>query len=172
MVSYSYFITIPPSAVASILIEPVQGEGGFIPAPVEFLRRAPSSSVTSTASCSSPTRSKSGYGRTGAMWAFQRLDIVPDVVVLAKSIANGLPSPRSSRHAPCRNAGAAGRTARRAPGSPRRRRRCWDRGPRDDPRRTTPGERGRAGRRVDSRSPVWIAAEDDRIGDVRAARGS
>ncbi len=82
--------TIPPSAVASILIEPVQGEGGFIPAPVEFLREL-------RAFCDEhgilliADEVQSGYGRTGSMWAFQRADIVPDVVVLAKSIANGLP---------------------------------------------------------------------------------
>ena len=82
--------TIPPSAVASILIEPVQGEGGFIPAPVEFLREL-------RAFCDEhgilliADEVQSGYGRSGSMWAFQRADIVPDVVVLAKSIANGLP---------------------------------------------------------------------------------
>ena len=81
---------IPPSAVASILIEPVQGEGGFVPAPVEFLREL-------RAFCDEhgilliADEVQSGYGRTGSMWAFQRAGIVPDVVVLAKSIANGLP---------------------------------------------------------------------------------
>ena len=81
---------IPPSAVASILIEPVQGEGGFNPAPPEFLREL-------RAFCDEhgilliADEVQSGYGRTGTMWAFEHADIVPDVVVIAKSIANGLP---------------------------------------------------------------------------------
>jgi 4-aminobutyrate aminotransferase len=81
---------IPPSAVGSILIEPVQGEGGFTPAPPEFLRQL-------RAFCDEhgilliADEVQSGYGRTGRMWAFEHAGIVPDVVVIAKAIANGLP---------------------------------------------------------------------------------
>lgn len=81
---------IPPSAVGSILIEPVQGEGGFTQAPPEFLREL-------RAFCDEhgilliADEVQSGYGRTGKMWAFEHAGIVPDVVVIAKSIANGLP---------------------------------------------------------------------------------
>jgi 4-aminobutyrate aminotransferase len=81
---------IPPSAVASILIEPVQGEGGFNPAPPAFL-------LELRAFCDEhgilliADEVQSGYGRTGRMWAFEHAGIVPDVVVIAKSIANGLP---------------------------------------------------------------------------------
>jgi 4-aminobutyrate aminotransferase len=82
--------TIPPSAVGSILIEPVQGEGGFNPAPPAFLREL-------RAFCDEhgilliADEVQCGYGRTGRMWAFEHAGIVPDVVVLAKAIANGLP---------------------------------------------------------------------------------
>ncbi len=81
---------LPPSAVACILIEPVQGEGGFTPAPPAFLREL-------RAFCDRhdilliADEVQSGYGRTGRMWAFEAAEIVPDVVVLAKAIANGLP---------------------------------------------------------------------------------
>jgi 4-aminobutyrate aminotransferase len=81
---------IPPSAVGSILIEPVQGEGGFTPAPPGFLRAL-------RAFCDEhgilliADEVQSGYARTGRMWAFEHAGIVPDVVVLAKAIANGLP---------------------------------------------------------------------------------
>ncbi len=81
---------LPPSAVACILIEPVQGEGGFTPAPPAFLREL-------RAFCDRhdilliADEVQSGYGRTGRMWAFEAAGIVPDVVVLAKAIANGLP---------------------------------------------------------------------------------
>ncbi len=81
---------IPPSAIASILIEPVQGEGGFRPTPLAFLRElrafADEHGILLIAD-----EVQSGYGRTGSMWAFERAGIVPDVVVLAKSVANGLP---------------------------------------------------------------------------------
>ncbi len=82
--------TIPPSAVGSILIEAVQGEGGFTPAPPAFLREL-------RAFCDEhgilliADEVQCGYGRTGRMWAFEHAGIVPDVVVLAKAIANGLP---------------------------------------------------------------------------------
>jgi 4-aminobutyrate aminotransferase len=81
---------IPPSEVGSILIEPVQGEGGFTPAPAAFLRAL-------RAFCNEhgilliADEVQCGYGRTGRMWGFEHAGIVPDVVVLAKAIANGLP---------------------------------------------------------------------------------
>ncbi len=87
----SLFATvIAPSQVAAILIEPVQGEGGYTPAPAAFLRAL-------RALCDEhgilliADEVQSGFGRTGRMWAFEHADIVPDVVCLAKAIANGLP---------------------------------------------------------------------------------
>jgi 4-aminobutyrate aminotransferase len=81
---------IAPSKVAAILIEPVQGEGGFTPAPAAFLQglRALCDEhgillIADEVQC--------GYGRTGKMWAFEHAGIVPDVVCVAKAIANGLP---------------------------------------------------------------------------------
>ena len=82
--------SIPVTAIGSILIEPVQGEGGFRPAPVAFLQGL-------RAFCDEfgilliADEIQSGYGRTGKMWAFEHAEIVPDVVVVAKAIANGLP---------------------------------------------------------------------------------
>ena len=81
---------IAPSQVAAILIEPVRGEGGYNPAPATFLRAL-------RALCDEhgilliADEVQSGYGRTGEMWAFQHAGIVPDVVCVAKAIANGLP---------------------------------------------------------------------------------
>ena len=81
---------VAPSQVAAILIEPVQGEGGYTPAPVEFLRGL-------RALCDEhgilfiADEVQSGFARTGEMWSFQHAGIVPDVVVTAKAIANGLP---------------------------------------------------------------------------------
>jgi len=81
---------LPPQEVAAFLIEPVQGEGGFIPAPAAFLqglRRLADEHgillICDEVQC--------GYGRTGRMWAFEHAGVVPDIVTLAKAIANGLP---------------------------------------------------------------------------------
>jgi 4-aminobutyrate aminotransferase len=81
---------IAPTAVAAIIIEPVQGEGGYTPAPAAFLRGL-------RAICDEhgilliDDDVQAGYARTGAMWGFEHAGIVPDVVVIAKAIANGLP---------------------------------------------------------------------------------
>ncbi len=82
--------TVAPSQVAAILIEPVQGEGGYYPAPVAFLRSlrdiCDEHGILLIAD-----EVQSGFGRTGEMWAFEHAGIVPDVVCVAKAIANGLP---------------------------------------------------------------------------------
>ncbi len=81
---------IAPSRVGAILIEPVLGEGGFAPAPVAFLQGL-------RAICDEhdilliADEVQTGFGRSGRMWAFEHAGIVPDVVCLAKAIANGLP---------------------------------------------------------------------------------
>jgi len=81
---------VGPESVAAFLIEPVQGEGGYDPAPVAFLRalreRADAHGILLIAD-----EIQCGYGRTGRMWGFEWSGIVPDVVCLAKAIANGLP---------------------------------------------------------------------------------
>jgi 4-aminobutyrate aminotransferase len=84
------FTEIPPSSVAAILIEPIQGEGGYTPAPLEFLRAL-------RAFCDRhgilliADEVQTGFGRTGQMWDFEHAAIVPDIVCMAKAIANGLP---------------------------------------------------------------------------------
>jgi 4-aminobutyrate aminotransferase len=82
--------TVPPSAVAGILIEPVQGEGGYTPAPAAFLR-ALREICDEHGILFIADEVQTGYARTGVMWAFEHAEIIPDVVVVAKAIANGLP---------------------------------------------------------------------------------
>ena len=81
---------IAPSQVAGIVIEPVLGEGGYHPAPALFLRalraRCDEHGILLIAD-----EVQCGYARTGRMWGFEHAGIVPDVVVVAKAIANGLP---------------------------------------------------------------------------------
>jgi 4-aminobutyrate aminotransferase len=81
---------VAPSQVAAVIIEAVQGEGGYYPAPVAFLQAL-------RALCDQhgilliADEVQAGLGRTGRMWAFEHAGIVPDVVCVAKAIANGLP---------------------------------------------------------------------------------
>ncbi len=81
---------VPPQSVAAFLIEPVQGEGGYDPAPAAFMQGlrdiADQHGILLIAD-----EIQSGLGRTGRMWAYEHSDVVPDVVCLAKGIANGLP---------------------------------------------------------------------------------
>jgi 4-aminobutyrate aminotransferase len=81
---------IAPSSVAAIIIEPIQGEGGFSPAPASFLRelRALCDQHGILLICD---EIQSGIARTGEMWAFEDAGIVPDVVCVAKALANGMP---------------------------------------------------------------------------------
>lgn len=76
--------------VAAIVIEPIQGEGGFIvPAP-GFLR-ALQSWCTDNGAVFVADEVQSGFARTGAMFACEHDDVVPDLIVTAKGIAGGLP---------------------------------------------------------------------------------
>ena len=81
---------VAPSTVGSILIEPVLGEGGYVPAPVSFMR-ALRDLCDEHGILLIADEVQSGYGRTGRMWGFEHAGIVPDVVCVAKAIANGLP---------------------------------------------------------------------------------
>jgi 4-aminobutyrate aminotransferase/(S)-3-amino-2-methylpropionate transaminase len=81
---------IAPDRVAAVLVEPVQGDGGFIPAPVEFLRGL--RAVTHRHGIVLIIDEiQTGFGRTGRMFGFQHAGIEPDVVTVAKSLAGGFP---------------------------------------------------------------------------------
>jgi 4-aminobutyrate aminotransferase len=81
---------VDTSRVAAIVIEPELGEGGYIPAPLDFLRRLRDLCDRHGILLVSD-EVQTGYGRTGRMWGFEHAGIVPDVVCAAKGIANGLP---------------------------------------------------------------------------------
>ncbi|MFC5252810.1 diaminobutyrate--2-oxoglutarate transaminase family protein [Streptomyces nigrescens] len=75
---------------AGMILEPVQGEGGVIPAPDSWLRRM----REITAARQIPLivdEVQTGVGRTGAFWAVDHSGIVPDVIVLSKAIGGSLP---------------------------------------------------------------------------------
>jgi 4-aminobutyrate aminotransferase / (S)-3-amino-2-methylpropionate transaminase / 5-aminovalerate transaminase len=76
--------------VAAIVIEPELGEGGFVPAPPAFLRQL--REITQRHGIVLVIDEvQSGFGRTGRMFGYQHAGIEPDLVVLAKSLAAGLP---------------------------------------------------------------------------------
>src|SRR5205809_2551689 len=76
--------------VAAIVIEPVQGEGGFVVAPREFLRGV-RKICDENGIVLVVDEVQTGFGRTGRMWAIEHYGIEPDLLVVAKSIAAGLP---------------------------------------------------------------------------------
>jgi 4-aminobutyrate aminotransferase/(S)-3-amino-2-methylpropionate transaminase len=82
--------SVMPEAVAAVIIEPVQGEGGFIPVPREFLRRLREVCnkygivmIADEVQC--------GMGRTGKMFAIEHSGVEPDLVTIAKSMGGGMP---------------------------------------------------------------------------------
>jgi 4-aminobutyrate aminotransferase / (S)-3-amino-2-methylpropionate transaminase / 5-aminovalerate transaminase len=82
--------TVAAESVAAIVIEPVQGEGGFVVAPQEFLegiRRI----CDDNAIVLVIDEVQTGFGRTGRMWGIEHYDVEPDLLTVAKSIAGGLP---------------------------------------------------------------------------------
>jgi 4-aminobutyrate aminotransferase/(S)-3-amino-2-methylpropionate transaminase len=81
---------VDPSDVAAIVIEPVQGEGGYIPTPPRFLRRI-RELCDEHGMLMVADEIQSGFGRTGRLFAVEHYDIVPDLLVTGKSIASGMP---------------------------------------------------------------------------------
>jgi 4-aminobutyrate aminotransferase len=79
-----------PGETAAMVIEPVLGEGGYIPAPASFLQGL-------DAICREhgilfvADEVQTGFGRTGTMFAIEQAGVVPDVVVMAKGLASGFP---------------------------------------------------------------------------------
>jgi 4-aminobutyrate aminotransferase/(S)-3-amino-2-methylpropionate transaminase len=81
---------VMPEHVAAIVIEPELGEGGFVPAPAAFMQRL--RAITEQHGIVLVADEvQSGFGRTGKMFGYQHAGIQPDLVVMAKSLAAGLP---------------------------------------------------------------------------------
>ena len=82
--------TLPPEEVAAIIIEPIQGEGGYVVAPANFMQelrricdRHGILLIVDEVQC--------GAGRTGKWWAVEHTGVEPDMVCIAKGIASGMP---------------------------------------------------------------------------------
>lgn len=81
---------ILPERVAAVILEPVQGDGGFLPAGKEFLQ-ALRALTEKHGILLILDEIQAGFGRTGEMFGFQHAGIQPDLVTVAKSLAGGLP---------------------------------------------------------------------------------
>jgi 4-aminobutyrate aminotransferase/(S)-3-amino-2-methylpropionate transaminase len=81
---------IDPAALAAIIIEPVQGEAGFIPMPARFLHRI-RELCTQHGIVMIADEVQTGIGRTGMMFAVEHYGIVPDVITMAKALGAGMP---------------------------------------------------------------------------------
>ncbi|HSB39969.1 MAG TPA: 4-aminobutyrate--2-oxoglutarate transaminase [Gaiellaceae bacterium] len=81
---------VSPDAVACVVLETVQGEGGFIPMPTEFVRalkeRCEEHGIVYVAD-----EVQSGCGRTGTVWAIEHSGVEPDLIVSGKTLGGGLP---------------------------------------------------------------------------------
>ena len=82
--------TVPPDEVAAIFVEPLQGEGGYIVPPKEFLpelrKLCDKHKILLVAD-----EVQSGFGRTGKMFCIEHSRVEPDILCLAKGIASGMP---------------------------------------------------------------------------------
>jgi 4-aminobutyrate aminotransferase len=81
---------VPPEEVAGILLEPIQGEGGYVVPPPEYFKRL-KRIADKYGLLMIDDEIQAGVGRTGRWFAIQHWKVEPDVVCIAKSIAAGLP---------------------------------------------------------------------------------
>lgn len=88
--SFLFKADVDPSRVAAIIIEPVQGEGGFYETPVELMRAlrrvCDEHGIVLIAD-----EVQTGFGRTGKMFAMEHFDVEADLICVAKSLAGGFP---------------------------------------------------------------------------------
>ncbi|GIN40761.1 4-aminobutyrate--2-oxoglutarate transaminase [Heyndrickxia oleronia] len=86
-----FFIsTVSPENVACVVMEPIQGEGGFIIPPKKFVQ-AVHSFCQKHGIVFVADEIQTGFGRTGTLFAIEQFDVVPDLITVSKSLAAGLP---------------------------------------------------------------------------------
>jgi 4-aminobutyrate aminotransferase / (S)-3-amino-2-methylpropionate transaminase / 5-aminovalerate transaminase len=95
MTDRSYFerlfaAMVDPESVAAIVMELELGEGGFVPAPPEYVR-ALAAFAREHGILFVADEIQTGFGRTGAMFACEHYGLIPDIITTAKSLAGGLP---------------------------------------------------------------------------------
>ncbi len=87
---HAFIAQVDPSAVAAVVIEPVQGEGGFLPTPPKFLKRI-RELCTEHGMVMVADEIQCGMGRTGKLFAVEHYGVTPDLLTTAKSLGAGMP---------------------------------------------------------------------------------
>ena len=155
---------VDPGAVAAIVMELELGEGGFVPAPVEYVQ-ALAAFAKAHGILFVADEIQTGFGRTGAMFACEHYGLVPDIITTAKSLAGGLPLAAVTGRADVMEAAEVGGLGGTYGGNPLA---CAAAlAVLDAMERERIPERGRRiGERVTARFRAW-AERHSRIGDVR-----
>jgi 4-aminobutyrate aminotransferase/(S)-3-amino-2-methylpropionate transaminase len=89
-VEHLFKADVDPASVACVVLEPVQGEGGFIPMPPDFPRRL-KELCDGHGILYVDDEVQAGVGRTGPVWAIEHYGVTPDLLVSGKSLGGGLP---------------------------------------------------------------------------------
>jgi 4-aminobutyrate aminotransferase/(S)-3-amino-2-methylpropionate transaminase len=89
-VEHLFKADVDPTSVACVVLEPVQGEGGFIPMPPDFPRRL-KELCDGHGILYVDDEVQAGVGRTGPVWAIEHYGVTPDLLVSGKSLGGGLP---------------------------------------------------------------------------------
>ena len=79
-----------PQETAACILEPILGEGGYLPAPAAFLRGL-RQICDQNGILLILDEIQTGFGRTGSMWAHQAMNVEPDILTIAKGMGSGLP---------------------------------------------------------------------------------
>ncbi len=79
-----------PEETAAIIMEPVLGEGGYVPAPARFMKEV-RDLCARYGIMFIADEVQTGFGRTGKFWGFQHADLTPDIIVMAKGLGSGMP---------------------------------------------------------------------------------
>jgi len=156
--------TVDPGSVAAVIMELELGEGGFVPAPIEYVQMlaafAKQHGILFIAD-----EIQTGFGRTGKLFASEHYDLVPDIITTAKSLAGGLPLAAVTGRADVMEASHVGGLGGTYGGNPLA---CAAAIAVIDAMETEriPAHAARAGARIADRFRAW-AREYPCIGDVR-----
>src|SRR4029077_10781693 len=155
---------VAPNRVAAVIIEPVLGEGGFVPAPLGFMK-ALREVTTRHGIMLIADEIQTGFGRTGKFFAIQHSGVTPALMTVAKSIAAGFPLSAVVGRADVMDAPAPGGLGGTFAGNPGA---CACGGPVMDVMRDEklPERAARIGSVIEERMRSW-QAEHELIGDVR-----
>lgn len=112
-----FLATVAPETVACVVMEPVQGEGGFVIPPKKFVQEV-SKFCKEHGIVFVADEIQTGFGRTGSLFAIEQFDVVPDLITVSKSLAAGLPLSGVVGKAEILNASAPGELGGTYAGSP------------------------------------------------------